>query len=153
MTVRQHTAAQSVSGVWRHGRLLPPASAARRWWARILDALLTVVLTVVIAVSAMLLQDAQVIDLDAATAAALLGCPVVLLFLGALYGCTVSPGQALLGVVSLRSADGRRVGLWRGMGRYLGVGLFPIALVVLILSFFDAPSFGSAPIRVCRRVR
>ncbi|WP_309131382.1 RDD family protein [Brevibacterium sp.] len=140
-------------GTWRRGQLLRPASATRRWWARIIDALLILVLTSVTAVTAMSLYGATVLSLDAATAAALLSYPAVLLLFGALYGCTLSPGQAMMGVVSLRTHDGRRVGFWRGMGRYLGVGLFPIALVVLIWTLFEATSFGSAPIRVCQRVR
>src|SRR5699024_5952415 len=62
-----------------------------------------------------------------------------------------SPGQALCGVVSLQTAHGRRVGFWRGMGRYLAIGFFPIALLLLVWIFLDAPASDSAPIRVYRR--
>jgi threonine/homoserine/homoserine lactone efflux protein len=91
-----------------------------------------------------------VISLDAATGACLISYPLIVLVFGALYGCTVSPGQALCGVVSLQVAHGRRVGFWRGMGRYLAVGFFPIAITVVIWAFFDAPTIDSVPIKVFR---
>lgn len=141
------------NGTLRNGELLHPASTGRRWWARILDAVFVVVLSVLIAITALSLEWAGLISIDAATAAALIGYPFALLLFGALYGCTVSPGQALTGVVSLQKDMGRRVGFWRGMGRYLAIGFFPIVLVVLIWSILDAPSIDSVPIKVYRRAR
>lgn len=64
----------------------------------------------------------------------------------------MSPGQALCGVVSLQIAHGRRVGFWRGMGRYPAIGFFPIALLLLLWTTFDAPALDSVPIKVFRRI-
>ncbi|MGO2036497.1 MAG: RDD family protein [Brevibacterium sp.] len=141
------------NGTLRNGELLYPASTGRRWRARILDAVFVVVLTALIAITALSLEGAGVISIDAATAAALIGYPFALLLFGALYGCTASFGQALTGVVSLQKDMGRRVGYWRGMGRYLAIGFFPIVLVALIWSILDAPSIDSVPIKVYRRAR
>src|SRR5699024_11310209 len=70
------------------------------------------------------LYGVDVISIDAAAGMALITYPLMVLIFGALYGCTVSPGQALCGVVSLQTAHGRRVGFWRGMelGRAAGRG-------------------------------
>lgn len=138
-------------GMWSNGRFLHPASVARRWWARVLDALFVLLLALTATVAAFSLYEAGAVGLDAATAVALLSYPVALLVLGALYGCTVSPGQALTGVVSLRQPRGDRVGFWRGMVRYLGVGLFPLALVLLIFWLLDSGDIDSARIAVYRR--
>lgn len=138
-------------GTHRNGVLVQQASPTRRWGARILDALFVLVSTGLIIGIALALSAANVISLDAATGACLISYPLVVLFFGALYGCTVSPGQALCGVVSLQVDHGRRVGFWRGMGRYLAVGFFPIASTVVIWSFFDAPTIDSVPIKVFRR--
>src|SRR5699024_2541300 len=97
------------------------------------------------------LYGADVISIDAAAGMALITYPLMVLIFGALYGCTVSPGQALCGVVSLPTAHGRRVGFWLGLGRYLAIGFFPIALLLLVWVFLDAPAVVSAPIRVYRR--
>src|SRR5699024_709930 len=91
------------------------------------------------------LYGVDVISIDAAAGMALITYPLMVLIFGALYGCTVSPGQALCGVVSLQTAHGRRVGFWRGMGRYLAIGFFPIALLLLVWVFLDAPAVDSAP--------
>src|SRR5699024_12731352 len=55
-------------------------------------------------------SDLDAISIDAAARVALITYPLMVLLFGALYGCTVSPGQALCGVVSLQTAHGRRVG-------------------------------------------
>jgi hypothetical protein len=141
------------NGTLRNGELLHPASTGRRWWARILDAVFIVVLTAIMAITAISLEGAGTISIDAATAAALIGYPLALLLFGALYGCTASPGQALTGVISLQKDLGRRVGFWRGMGRYLAIGFFPIALLVVVWSIFDAPTIDSVPTKVYRRTR
>lgn len=146
--VRTHDPAD---GTYRNGALLPQASPTRRRWARILDALFVFVATGLMIGMALALSAANVISLDAATGACLISYPLMVLVFGALYGCTVSPGQALCGVVSLQVDHGRRVGFWRGMGRYLAVGFFPIAITVVIWSFFDAPTIDSVPIKVFRR--
>jgi hypothetical protein len=139
------------NGTWRTGVFLPPASTSRRWWARILDALFVLILTGLIIGIAMALSGVGVISLDAAVGVSLISYPIMVLLFGALYGCTVSPGQALCDVVSLQIAHGRRVGFWRGMGRYLSVGFFPIALLLLLWTFLDAPATDWVPIRVFRR--
>ncbi|WP_209323935.1 RDD family protein [Brevibacterium renqingii] len=141
----------SPTGTLRNGMLLPPASTSRRWWARILDAVFVVTFTGFLIGFAFALYGVNVISIDAATGVALISYPLLVLLFGALYGCTVSPGQALCGVVSLQTAHGRRVGFWRGMGRYLAIGFFPIALLLLVWVFLDAPAIDSAPIRVYRR--
>ena len=140
----------SPTGILRNGMLLPPASTSRRWWARILDAVFVVTFTGFLIGFAFALYGVNVISIDAATGVALISYPLMVLLFGALYGCTVSPGQALCGVVSLQTAHGRRVGFWRGMGRYLAIGFFPIALLLLVWVFLDAPAIDSAPIRVYR---
>ena len=141
----------SPAATLRNGILLPPASTSRRWWARILDAFFVLVFTGFIIGLAFALYGADAISIDAAARVALITYPLMVLLFGALYGCTVSPGQALCGVVSLQTAHGRRVGFWRGMGRYLAIGFFPIALLLLVWIFLDAPASDSAPIRVYRR--
>ncbi|WP_209370945.1 RDD family protein [Brevibacterium renqingii] len=141
----------SPTGTLRNGMLLPPASTSRRWWARILDAVFVVTFTGFLIGFAFALYGVNVISIDAATGVALISYPLLVLLFGALYGCTVSPGQALCGVVSLQTAHGRRVGFWRGMGRYLAIGFFPIALLLLVWVLLDAPAIDSAPIRVYRR--
>lgn len=138
-------------GTYRNGMLLPPASASRRWWARVLDALFVLLCTGAIIGMALALSAANVISLDAAARVGLISYPLMVLVFGALYGCTVSPGQALCGVVSLQVDHGRRVGFWRGMGRYLAIGFFPIAIALVIWTFFDAPTIDSVPIKVFRR--
>ncbi|WP_181272716.1 RDD family protein [Brevibacterium oceani] len=140
------------NGTLRNGQLLPPAPASRRRWARVLDAVFVLALTALIATAALSLEGAGVVSIDAATAAALISYPFALLVFGALYGCTVSPGQALTGVVSLQKDLGRRVGFGRGMGRYLAVGFFPIVIVLVIWTILDAPTIDTVPIRVYRRV-
>ena len=141
----------SPTAALRDGVLLPPASTSRRWWARILDAVFILMFTGFIIAIAFALYGVDVISIDAAVGVALITYPLMVLLFGALYGCTVSPGQALCGVVSLQTAHGRRVGFWRGMGRYLAIGFFPIALLLLVWIFLDAPASDSAPIRVYRR--
>lgn len=140
-------------GAQRNGALLHPASASRRWWARVLDAVFALLLSAIIAIAAFALYGVNLISIDAATAAALISYPFALLLFGALYGCTASPGQAMTGVVSLQQGIGRRVGFWRGMGRYLAIGFFPIVLVVVIWSILDAPTIDSVPIKVYRRAQ
>lgn len=81
---------------------------------------------------------------------ALIGYPLMALVFGALYGCTVSPGQALCGVVTLKHS-GRRVGFWRGTTRYLGVAFFPVTIILLIWTIFDAPTLDLDPIDVYYR--
>lgn len=135
------------NGVWRAGRFFGRASGPRRWSGRILDALFAAILT------AAALGIANAVDGDLALTG-FVAYPASFLFLGALYGCTCSPGQAIAGVVSLRSSSGRRVGFWRGMLRYLFVGLLPISVIMLIWAALDGG--GSVPggeeaIRVYRR--
>ena len=141
----------SPTAALRDGVLLPPASTSRRWWARILDTVFILMFTGFIIAIAFALYGVDVISIDTAVGVALITYPLMVLLFGALYGCTVSPGQALCGVVSLQTAHGRRVGFWRGMGRYLAIGFFPIALLLLVWVFLDAPAVDSAPIRVYRR--
>src|SRR5699024_4801384 len=141
----------SPAATLRNGILLPPASTSRRWWARILDAFFVLVFTGFIIGLAFALYGADAISIDAAARVALITYPLMVLLFGALYGCTVSPGQALCGVVSLQTAHGRRVGFWRGMGRDLAIGFFPIALLLLVWICLDAPASVSAPMRACRR--
>ena len=139
------------NGTLRNGVLLQPASTSRRWWARILDAVFVLVFTGVVIGIALALSAVGLISLDAATGVCLASYPLMALVFGALYGCTVSPGQALCGVVSLQADFGRRVGFWRGMGRYLAVAFFPITVLAVLWTFLDAPTFDSVPIKVFRR--
>lgn len=139
------------NGVHRGGVFLLRASAARRWWARIIDAAIVVALFG--AVVAALLVSGETVQLsDSAAGLTMFAAyPVLLLVLGALYGCTCSPGQALTGVVSLRCHSGKRVGFWRGMFRYLGIGLLPITAVLALGSLLDLPTFNDEEVRVYRR--
>lgn len=140
------------NGVQRGDVFVLRASAARRWWARVFDGMFIVAAAaVVFAVAAVLADTGRVSD-DVMVAALVFGYPVLLLIFGALYGCSSSPGQALLGVVSLRCHSGRRVGFWRGMCRYVSVGFFPITALIAILSILELPtSFYDEEIRVYRR--
>lgn len=137
-------------GPWHNRGQLTPAPSGRRWWARILDAIFVLFCTGTVVGVAIALAGINIISLDAATGAALASYPLMALVFGALYGCTVSPGQALCGVVSLKHS-GRRVGFWRGMWSYLGVAFFPITIVLLIWTFFDAPTFDLDPVDVYYR--
>lgn len=38
------------------------------------------------------------------------------------------------------------------MGRYPAIGFFPIALLLLLWTIFDAPALDSVPIKVFRRI-
>lgn len=139
------------NGRVRNDGPLQQVPTSRRWWARILDAVFVLVSTGLIIGIALALFAAGMISIDVATGVSLITYPLMVLVFGALYGCTFSPGQALCGVVSRQADSGRRVGFWRGMGRYLGVGFFPLALLLLLWNFFDAPTFDSVPIKVFRR--
>ncbi|MGM0697956.1 MAG: RDD family protein [Actinomycetota bacterium] len=138
------------SGPWRNRGPLTPAPSVRRWWARILDAVLVLFCTGTVVGVAIALAGIKVISLDAATGVALASYPLMALVFGALYGCTVSPGQALCGVVTLKHS-GRRVGFWRGTTRYLAIAFFPITVVLLIWTIFDAPTLDLDPIDVYYR--
>ena len=118
-------------GPWRNRGPLTPAPSVRRWWARILDAVFVLFFTGLVIGIALALTAVNIISIDDATKVALISYPLMALVFGALYGCTVSPGQALCGVVTLKHS-GRRVGFWRGMSRYVAVAFFPITIVVLI---------------------
>ena len=138
-------------GPWRNRGPLTPAPSVRRWWARILDAVFVLFFTGLVIGIALALTAVNIISIDDATKVALISYPLMALVFGALYGCTVSPGQALCGVVTLKYS-GRRVGFWRGMSRYVAVAFFPITIVLLIWTFFDAPTMDLDPIDVyCRR--
>lgn len=137
-------------GPWRSRGPLTPAPSVRRWWARILDAVFVLFCTGTVVGVAIALAGINIISLDAATGAALASYPLMALVFGALYGCTVSPGQALCGVVTLKHS-GRRVGFWRGMVHYVAVAFFPITIVLLIWTFFDAPTMDLDPIDVYYR--
>ena len=118
-------------GPWRNRGPLTPAPSVRRWWARILAAVFVLFFTGLVIGIALALTAVNIISIDDATKVALISYPLMALVFGALYGCTVSPGQALCGVVTLKHS-GRRVGFWRGMSRYVAVAFFPITIVVLI---------------------
>ncbi|TNM55886.1 RDD family protein [Brevibacterium sediminis] len=137
-------------GPWRSRGPLTPAPLVRRWWARVLDAIFVLFCTGTVVGVAIALAGIKIISLDAATGVALISYPLMALVFGALYGCTVSPGQALCGVVTLKHS-GRRVGFWRGTTRYLAVAFFPITVVLLIWTIFDAPTFDLDPIDVYYR--
>lgn len=129
------------------------ASAPRRVLARLVDALLVLVLTGGSLAALIQVNDRGLIG-DAASAAAIVGAYALWLgLLGALYGRRLSPGQALLGVESLLETTLRRVGAWRGVGRYLTVGFFPLSVIWLVLAWFEtpAPSEHRARVRVYRR--
>ncbi|MDO5617595.1 hypothetical protein [Kocuria sp.] len=137
--------------VVRHGKPLPQASAHRCWAARLIDAALITVATCVC-----MTGGAAIAPSAAATAVvAVLSYPAALLFFGVLYGLTVSPGQLLTGVISLRAWTGRRVGAWRGAWRYLGVGLAPFWAIFAVWSALTSGNFmdvGYAePVRVVYR--
>lgn len=137
-------------GPWRTRGPLTPAPSGRRWWARILDAVFVLFFTGMVIGIAVALTGVNIISLDAATGAALASYPLMALVFGALYGCTVSPGQALCGVVTLKHS-GRRVGFWRGMTRYFAVAFFPITILLFIWTIFDAPTMDLDPIDVYDR--
>ena len=137
-------------GPWRNRGPLTPAPSVRRWWARILDAVFVIFLTGMLFGIVFALVGINIISIDGATAIALISYPLIALFFGALYGCTVSPGQALCGVVTLKHS-GRRVGFWRGMTRYAAVAFFPITIVIVVWTFFDAPTMDLDPIDVYLR--
>lgn len=99
---------------------------------------------------ALALTTVNIISIDDAAKVALISYPLMALVFGALYGCTLSLGQVLCGVVTLKHS-GRRVGLWRGMTRYLAVAFFPITVVLLIWILFDAPTMDLDPIDVYYR--
>ena len=139
------------NGVYRGAVFLPRASAARRWWARIIDGTFVVVLAAGVAAGAVLAAAKGVADDPVMAATAFSVYPALLLVFGALYGCMRSPGQALTGVVSLRCDSGKRVGFWRGMFRYLGVGFLPVTAVLALMSFLDLPVFFDESVRVYRR--
>lgn len=119
--------------VSRHGRVHLQATPGRRWVARVVDGVLVTGLTIVLAVIALV----AITDASIATVIVLAAYPAALVVFGVLYGCTVSPGQLLTAVVSLRMWTGRRVGAWRGTCRYLGVGFAP-----LWVAFFLATAFS-----------
>ncbi|SMX67177.1 RDD family protein [Brevibacterium iodinum ATCC 49514] len=96
-------------GPWRNRDPLTPAPSGRRWWARILDAVFVLFFTGTVVGVAIALTGVNIISLDAATGVALAIYPLMALVFGALCGCTVSPGQALCGVVTHKHS-GRRVG-------------------------------------------
>lgn len=137
-------------GPWRTGGPLTPAPSARRWWPRILDAVFVLFFTGVTIGFAVVLSAVNLISLDAATGVSLASYPLMAIIFGILYGGTVSPGQALCGVVTLKHS-GRRVGAWRGMWSYLGVAFFPITILLLIWTLLDAPTFDLDPIDVYYR--
>ncbi|WP_434591660.1 RDD family protein [Brevibacterium sp. 1718] len=137
-------------GPWRNRSPLTPAPLVRRWWARVLDAIFVLFCTGTVVGVAIALAGIKIISLDAATGVALASYPLMALVFGALYGCTVSPGQALCGVVTLKHS-GRRVGFWRGTTRYLAIAFFPITVVLLIWTIFDAPTLDLDPIDVYYR--
>ncbi|ASR35777.1 hypothetical protein BAY61_13055 [Prauserella marina] len=139
------------NGVRRSEVFLFRAPAARRWWARIFDGLFVAVLAAILIGTAAVLDDKGHLSTNAGIIVFLGAYPAMLLLFGALYGCTRSPGQAMMGVVSLRSSSGRRVGFWRGMFRYLGVGFFPVTFVLLIVAILDMPVPYDEPVRVYRR--
>ncbi|NHU84184.1 RDD family protein [Kocuria sp. JC486] len=154
-----------ITSVTRNGRPYPVASDNRAWGARIVDGGLVVLLTATGFTLAAVLVSSGGLDSDLGLMIGLGVYPLVLVFLGVLYGCRCSPGQLLFDVVSLRAWTGRRVGVWRGAWRYLGVGLAPlwvvvgiVWLVLFILSIFDSAGAGdpgsigySEPVAVVRR--
>ncbi|WP_262775104.1 RDD family protein [Brevibacterium permense] len=137
-------------GPWRNRGPLTPAPSGRRWWARVIDAIFVLFCTGMLIGIALALTGINIVSLDAATGVALASYPLMALVFGALYGCTVSPGQVLCGVVTLKHS-GRRVGFWRGTTRYLAVAFFPITAVLLIWTFFDAPTMDLDSIDVYDR--
>ncbi|GAA1512864.1 RDD family protein [Brevibacterium permense] len=137
-------------GPWRNRSPLTPAPSVRRWWARILDAVFVLFCTGMLIGIALALAAANIISIDDATKVAFIGYPLMALVFGALYGCTVSPGQALCGVVTLKHS-GRRVGFWRGTTRYLAVAFFPVTIILLIWTIFDTPTLDLDPIDVYYR--
>lgn len=137
-------------GPWRNRGPLTPAPSVRRWWARILDAVFVLFCTGMLIGIALALAAVNIISIDDATKVALISYPLMALVFGVLYGCTVSPGQALCGVVTLKHS-GRRVGFWRGTTRYLAVAFFPVTVVLLIWTIFDAPTLDLDPIDVYYR--
>ncbi|SDS10636.1 RDD family protein [Brevibacterium siliguriense] len=137
-------------GPWRNRGPLTPAPSVRRWWARILDAVFVLLFSGLVIGIALALTTVNIISIDDAAKVALISYPLMALVFGALYGCTLSLGQVLCGVVTLKHS-GRRVGLWRGMTRYLAVAFFPITVVLLIWILFDAPTMDLDPIDVYYR--
>lgn len=133
--------------VMRRGQPHPEATSERRWAARLIDAALIVGVTVMC--GALFVSASG--DLGVGIVLAVPGYVATLVFFGVLYGCMASPGQALVGVVSLRAWTGRRVGAWRGAWRYLGVGLAPLWVVVLIADSWNAGY--DEPVRVVFRRR
>ncbi|OZM74694.1 hypothetical protein CFN78_00125 [Amycolatopsis antarctica] len=147
----QHTFGPDGNGVQRGEVFLFRASTARRWWARILDGVFVIVPAVAAVLGTAVLSDKGQLSDSIGMIVLFAAYPVMLVVGGALYGCSRSPGQAITGVVSLRSSSGHRVGFWRGTFRYLGVGFFPVTLVVMILSILDMPDVYDEPVRVYRR--
>lgn len=131
----------------------PVASAGRRWTGRIIDAVLVLLVVLTVLGVTMVLQDQGRIGIDLALGLTLGTYLLVLIVFGGLYGRQHSPGQAIAGVVSVQMIRQNRVGFWRGIGRYLAVGFFPVLLVALVLSLFSGgPALdGPRAVEVVRR--
>lgn len=117
------------------GLIVDQAHPGRRWLARLID---TAVILGGTVGSAFLVGEGNPTSNDAITSA-IVFYSLATIVLGALYGRGFSPGQLISWVKSRRTRDGRVVGAFRGMCRYLGIAFFPVC----ILALFDSP--GSAP--------
>lgn len=123
------------------------ASTGQRWWARIIDA---VIILLVSSGSAALGYASEPLASDATATALMafvLAYGVMVPLLGLLYGWGAGLGQMMTRVKSRRTSDGRRVGGFRGMMRYLGIGFLPLA----IYSLLDAPTLWHDEIVVFKR--
>lgn len=114
------------------------ASAPRRWFSRLIDAVIVVGVAVAAAVvgkNTGTSETATIAFFGAYTCAALV--------LGVLYGLGYGIGQMAMGMKSRLARNGRRVGPFRGAWRYLLIAYFPVTIFVVVSAFFtNAPYVG-----------
>lgn len=135
----------SPTRVWHSAtqQWLTQAPAWRRWWARIIDALLVVITVVVVAVAT---PDAL---REQAPLLLFVSYPVAVMVFGGLYGGGIGIGQLITRVKSRRTYGGGVPGVWRGMCRYLGIAFLPLVVWAALDGNF--PSAWDDHIIVTRR--
>lgn len=141
-------------GIQRDGIHYPAASAAQRWWARIIDGLVVFSATIGGAVIGGSAVGAGGDQTEAELLAALASFAGASMLLGLLYGWGAGLGQAIVGVKSRRLRDGRHVGGFRGWMRYWAIAFFPLACVALVIGLFNGsgvPSGWSDEVKVFKR--
>ena len=123
------------------------ASPARRWWARIIDTTIVLVVTILVAMLGYIGEPLPSDAMGTALVAGLMGYVIATVVLGLLYGWGAGLGQMMTGVKSRRTSDGRRVGGFRGMMRYLAIAFLPSTIYLAL----DAPALWIDNVVVFRR--